>query len=1290
MIMKSKINVLVDSGSQAIACIGSSLARSLGLLHQQLNPPRRLLGYDGSAADIHYMVTAPVIINAHREALDMFVVDQLHDEVILGMPWLQRHDPAITWSTYTVEFKSPFCRNHCLRANGGHAFTIDGSPAERPAPRRQPAQTTPNIKLRRLRFDDSLTIDPIAHRPIHMTSTRAFRDLAHRSDAQCFAISIDDVEAELARLRPPPPADNAALSKLNELTAKLPAYLRSYADLFKPKDPEDPDHALPPHREGLDHNIELTGTPPAAKLYGMNAPQLEALRDQLRKYLELGYIRPSTSSVASPVLFVKKANGSLRFCVDYRALNSVTKKNRYPLPLIKETLNSICKAKWFTKLDIVAAFHELRMKKGTEWLTAFATRFGLYEWLTMPFGLCGAPGSFQAYINDILGLDLLDSICSAYMDDILIYTDGTLDEHHANVKIVLDRLVKAGLRLSIDKCEFDVTSTRYLGLIVHAAADGKPGMIEMDPAKIEAVKTWAKPTTLRGLRGFLGFCNYYRRFIPLYSKITRPLHQLTKKENKTFVPWPDDSPEHRAFLDIKEKLITGPILAEYDYSKPAVVTTDASDDAVGARLAQPADVDDAKSPLHPVAYFSAAHLPTEAKYEIHDKELLAVVKAFREWEAELTGNQSGQPIDVRSDHKNLEYFTSKRKLNDRQIRWGEFLSRFFYRINHLPGSTNDVDALSRRDQDFRSPSVKEESKTLMLLKPDVMGIPPAGVNPTDPAATPINIRPISAALTLTDAVDQAYANMSPTDVVARCLHAHTAGIRTEGDLPLADIDVRDGRIYLFDRVWIPDDADARRQIIQLHHDPPACGHGGHARTFEKLQRGYFWLNMTADVKRYVANCQTCRRSKPDRSRHGQLMPLPIPDQRWEHITMDFLTDLPPSRLSGATYVMIIADRLTKRVHLIPLKRIDAQTVARAFLSEIFRLHGLPKLMTSDRGTQFTSEVWNHVTKALDIKLALSTAYHPETDGQSERSIQTLEQHLRALVNYAQDDWEDWLPSAEFAMNDSISDSTKMTPFFADLGRHPYIGRQQPDAQQPDARRIPRDIKPTLQEILQDLRANLSLARQRHTDAADVHRRPSPAYRVGDDVFLNTKNMRTRRPCKKLDDKWIGPYKIAAIINPRAYRLELPANIHIHPVFHVNLLRPAGSDPLPGQQSIAQRPGPIADTDADDNIYAVEDILDSRRQHRTGFKYLVHWKGWPIEESTWEPPSNLKPSVLPATTAFHNRHPEKPEPTTAELQPRPPTTLKILPHSAPTSRPVPTTTSNQRSLRARGTSRMARG
>ncbi|KAE8548994.1 hypothetical protein EYB25_009377 [Talaromyces marneffei] len=459
------------------------------------------------------------------------------------------------------------------------------------------------------------------------------------------------------------------MTKLPEIKEQLPERYHDYADVFsKTKSDELPARREYDHRIELEKDAELGYCP----LYRMTEAELEAMKDYILENLHKGFITPSNSPFASPILVVKKADGGLRFCVDYRKLNALTRKDRYPLPLIDEVFERIHKAKIFTKLDIRQGFHRIRMSADSSDLTTFRCRYGTFKYEVMPFGLTNGPATFQRLINDIF-LDCLDKFLIAFVDDLLIYSNDEL-EHETHVKFVLERLRAAGLQASIKKCEFHVTTTKYLGFII------TPDGVKVDTAKVETVLSWKTPNTMLGIQSFLDFCNFYRKFIKEYSRIARPLYRLTKID----VPfkWTEDC--QRAFDTLKERLGSAPVFTHYDPKRQTRVETDASDGVVAGVLSQFCK----DGEWHPVGYYSATMAPAEHNYHIHDKELLAIIKAFHEWKPELLGLRSEERFEVLSDHRALEYFMTTKALSARQVRWYEFLQEFPFILKYRPGKSN--------------------------------------------------------------------------------------------------------------------------------------------------------------------------------------------------------------------------------------------------------------------------------------------------------------------------------------------------------------------------------------------------------------------------------------------------------------------------------------------------------------------------------------------------------------------------------------------------------------------------
>jgi hypothetical protein len=1245
---------MTDSGAEGKGFIDRSWAESHELPLQELKNPFGIVMFDGDLSEqgtVTHYVKATMKVEDHTETIRLNVTQLAHYPVILGMPWLKQHDPRIGFASHTLTFESEYCQRHC---------NIPGKPNKVHALHQVPPKARPVDLLDRPKSLQS--------RDIAKVSLNACAAYARRN-YRMFTVTIEQIDHYLSQ------SDHA--EPLNPETL-LPPEIRDFWDVFSPKEAEK----LPPHRSH-DHDIRLLEgkTPPFGPLYPMSREELQALKEWLEENLRKGFIRPSSSPAASPVLFVKKPDGGLRFCVDYRGLNNISVKDRYPLPLVKESLNNLKGMKFFSKVDIIAAFNNVRMKAGQEYLTAFRTRFGLYESLVMPFGLSGAPATFQRFINDTLR-EYLDVFCTAYLDDILIYS-RTRGEHENHLRLVLTALRGAGLYAKIQKCEFFKEETTFLGVIV-----GREG-IRMDPKKIQTIQEWNTPSCLTDVQAFIGFSNFYRRFIRDFSKIIAPLVALTRKGVK--FAWNSNCQE--AFDRLKDAFTKAPILAPFDWEKEIILETDASDYVSAGVLSQYGD----DGILRPVAFFSKKHSTTECNYEIYDKELLAIVRCFEEWRPELEGTTS--PIKVITDHRNLEYFTTTKLLNRRQARWSEFLSRFNFRITYRPGKLGaKPDALTRRSEDLPKEGderlqhqsqvvLKKENFEPPLTPPDTPATTPvlaaarlANAPPTPPASPKpkkrvrfadsytVRLFPITRARAtlipepaLPDPAAEPARPVLPPERSTPLLppairDLFTRGYQNDEDLKsilqalrtkqsrhkritLAECVEHGGYLYYRDRLYVPADPELHAELLRMYHESPVSGHMGRSRTYEALSREYYWPGMLGYVEQWTRNCHTCRRITTSReAKQGVLKPLPIPDRAWQDLSMDFITHLPES--NGFDAILVIVDRLTKMKHFVACRgTCDAEEVSRLFTKYVWKLHGLPKTIVSDRGPQFVSEFWSHLTRRLGIQSLLSTAYHPETDGQTERANSFLEQYLRGQVSYLQDDWARWLPLAEFAVNNANNESTHTTPFFANYGFHPRLGFEPVEPSRQPAARDAEDLALKMRTIHEYLRAEICVAQAQHEKYANRKRKPARRFFENDLVWLDARNIKTARPQKKLDWKFLGPFKVTKAVSPYAYCLELPASMKIHPVFHVSLLRPAATDPLPGQRH--EPPPPVQVEGIEE--WEVEDILDSRwdrrgRGGRPRLKYIVKWAGY--DEPTEEPADYVK-NAQEIIKNFHRRYPDKP-------------------------------------------------
>jgi hypothetical protein len=1188
---------LIDSGSE------DNFISRLAVKENRLSPdtsgPRAFRTLSGSSSIIYGTVSIAVQLEdsigvQQDETIAFRVVDMPGIDIILGWPWLEGVNPAIDWRTRTWRY----------------------------------------------RYDNA---------PISILPASGFQGLLRERPGYAIypRLCLADVE----------PA--------------IPQEYAEYSDVFS----EEQSETLPPLDSNKQHSIELKEgrEPPYSPIYNLSETELKVLRDYLHAGEEKGWIRRSTSSAGAPILFVPKKDGSLRLCVDYRGLNQVTIRNSYPLPLISELLDRLRGASIFTKLDLRNAYHQIRIRPGDEWKTAFRTRYGHWEYLVMPFGLSNAPATFQAYVDKAL-TGLVDIICVVYLDDILIFSKDER-EHIDHVCQVLNRLRQHRLYAKLSKCHFSVRQAEFLGYIISASG------VSMESSRIAAISEWPIPQTFQQVQVFLGFANFYRRFIAGFSAIAKPLTGLLKGSKKGKksgrLEWGPE--EQLAFDQLKAAFVSAPVLRHFDPSRPIRVETDASGFAIAGILSQPGEwpaKDGAKTVWHPVAFYSRKLESAELNYGVHDQELLAIVQCFKHWRHYLEGSRL--PFEVLTDHNNLRYFMTTSDLSRRQARWAQVLSAYDFEIVYRPGKSNPADGPSRRP-DYE-PARGEPNIMLPTLRNKLREAAQRGVlRPQDDASVKDSLQWLSflwsdeaLAQSPSDA-DQSVSRKEPaakqnaqgkpkqpyfvpralvSDVIRRD-NEEGAGLaqliaKVQSTDALAgeaqekirtNVDSKwtvdsQGLLRLGGKAYVPPDGALRGEVMKNCHDHPTAGHYGQRKTVLLVQRHYWWPTLRQDVNEYVKTCDICQRTKASRQQMpGEMQALPIPTKPFESITMDFITDLPPSTDSttGAVHdcIMVVVDRYTKVARYIPCRKtLDAPELARLFVSYWFKDQGLPQSIVSDRGSVFTSKFWSELCFRLQVKRRLSTAFHPQTDGQTERQNQSIETWFRCYICYQQDDWVDLLPVAEFAYNNAPHDSIGMSPNQARYGLS--LDVSQGIADDPLRGEIPA-ARQRAEQLVETRKAlEKSWRETKEAQARGYNQKHRPVeFQVGQTVLVSSKNIKTIRANKKLDHRYLGPFEIIDRVGQQAYHLRLPAKYsRLHPVFHISLLkeytRRAGEEPERIQPDLVDN----------EEEWEVEEILDFRRKAKTD-QFLVRWKGFSPADDSWEPRQNLT-GCEELIQEFHNK------------------------------------------------------
>ena len=1184
---KTKVRILVDSGSTKFALFNSRGQNMRG------GKPSKLRLLTG-AGEIHKRVKIfknqkltvqnNTVTISNMEAIDL---GGLPYDIILGMPFLKRYDPRPRWRTGALEFKK---------------FTW---------------------------FDNG--IDDEIH-PIN-ASTLAYEYNTGNCDIIMLNLQPqDDQEEEIYKK-----IINQELSKSrqDELKEIIRKYKRSGICSEKDNLPHKREMHRPKHW-AMRIPLRPDATKfPSAKSRRLSPDEEEELYRQIMFLLTHGFIKPSKSRFASPTLFARKKDGTLRWCCDFRVLNQASYHEASPLPDIQMLINKLYKARYFTALDLIQGYHQLHVHETDTWKTAITTPFGLFEWLVIPFGLSGAPGHFQSVMSELFGpLTEYRSYVVNLLDDLLIFSN-TWEEHIPHIKSVLEKLNHHQFYLNLRKCFLAQYSVVYVGQKIGC------GTREADPSKVQALLNLPTPKTATAIRSLLGIANYLSPYIPKYGEMVAPFTYHRSLGKRTGIHLGAD---HKLAIEkIKQALTKPPVLRLPDFQKKFYLQVDASKVAIGSALLQRYG-----DKLLPVAYRARVLNKAQKKWPIHDLELWALVDATKHFRSYV----QDKPFVVLSDHKPLEHFRTQPLLNMRQLRVLDHLAMFQYEFRYIPGDKNIfADTLSRPSgheinvqeirPDFTSAScslckvAEMEVTTDEVDMGEIPGMPrkqvykhTCGKQTGESSATLLNIVQTVEGLAEFTLKEVAQACKRKNF----CRHVMDTIASTPGHHYHQKYKVYDGALYLRPvegemhyRLCVPDENDIREQVIKLHHDDPTTGHRDADSTYLAVREHCYWPNMRRTCQQYVRTCTSCLANKSQNKKPGGLLhPLEHPrTQPMADIATDFTPSLPQSKQFETNLVFdniqIYVCRLSKRLRLIPCKTSDtAKTAAHNYYVHMFPIHGLPRSIVSDRDPKFTSAFWQALGKIFGVTFRMSSKHHPQTDGISENCVKVVKMLIRIFTNYAQNDWVNKLPAFEFCLNRTRVrgrvDQNNTTPFQISLGYQPYSLADLA---------MPTPSNTDVEDFVQQRKLAMAMAQDAIIAGQDVIAKTYNAkrrvvnYQVGDRVLIDKRHItppheRERRSFA-FRANWVGPYEILRKVGDNAIELNLPRSMSAHPVFAVD-----STKPFPAKARM--RTTKPVDVDGEQEYY-VDRILDTRVRRKTR-AWLVQWAGVDTSlleqgDKTWE-------------------------------------------------------------------------
>ena len=1040
----------------------------------------------------------------------------------------------------------------------------------------------------------------------------------------------------------------------------------------------------------LHHSIDTGGERPVAKRPYRRPPgQNEIIEKEVKTLMDQGLVYSGFSPWAAPVVLVKKKDGAMRFCIDYRGLNAVTKRAAYLMPRVDDILDSLNGRQWFTGLDLKSGYWQVALDEDAQRKSAFATRSGQYMWKVMPFGLVNAPATFQ-HLMDVVLAGLTPELALVYVDDVIIFTKGDFNDHLLAVDRVLGALQKAGLQLALNKCQFGCQRLVYLGHIV-----SKEG-IATDPAKVATILKLAAPTSLGELRRFLGSLGYYRRFISQFAAKARPLTSLLRNDQ----PWVWESDQQAAYESLRQALVSAPILHYPDWTKPFVIETDASMYALSGVLSQR---DEASGKLLPVVYWSRLLRPHETRTAQPELEVLAVINATEEFQPYVWGKH----FTICTDAQALTWLKTAEGSRSKLARWALRLQAYDYEVVHRPGASNaTADMLSRnlrvKEADAEGPASSKVGEEAVLSDQPTQVVARSKVGETMNETTPGKVgealhnrtlRPRKATVMPTlvryrQALERA--KVGTPDDLAKLQRMDSFGgrmIQAISNLPVSGNEdekretkqwqdafvLRDGLLFfvgsnaagrpqVFKRrpaIYIPQ-GPARVKLLEGYHN---MGHRGEWRLYHSLRDKYFWPRMADDTRRFVRACEQCQKYKRVKrvERLGS-MSAPTPGHT---LAIDFfgpLGGLLATTKRGNRYALLMVDIYSQYLVTVPVKDKEAATVCKKLRTHWLRHYTCPRRLLSDNDMSFTGGVSRELYHTWRIKKVTITPWNPQGNGSAERHVQVVKEALTRLSDRKPDDWDDYLYVVDLQFNSEISHKTGYSPFFLFHGRSPVLP--------PDLGALPNDEALTyvghaaqLIEGQREARRLVDETIAEHRDKQQLeqilHGKRLPKFQVGEQVWLRVGDQAN---LGVWDQRWRGPFTVKEACAPTYCRLDgLPTGdkdrVHVQRLAHfwerdqrLTEVKPLLQDEDTEDQGDIDKALTRLDQEPQGDVYEVERILDERTQPDGRASFLVKWKGYPLADATWEPRSNLTHSTEALAEWHATSHPA----SRLAKRPRPPT------------------------------------